>query len=61
MILTVRQGVPENGYNENKNKIYVQMCIIMKSLHPEKKCVMTIAVQKLSMFVCVCVKIQYNF
>lgn len=55
MISTVRQGVPENGYNENKNKIYIiQMCIIMKPLHPDKKFVMDYCGSKIRC-VCVCV------
>lgn len=52
MISTVRQGVPENGYNENKNQIYIQMCIIMKALHPDKKCVIDYCGSKI-IYVCV--------
>lgn len=54
MISTVRQGVPENGYNENKNKMYIQMCIIMKPLHPDKKFVIDYCGSKIRC-VCVCV------
>jgi len=54
MISTVRQGVPENGYNENKNKIYIQMCIIMKPLQPDKIFVIDYCGSKIRC-VCVCV------
>jgi len=63
MISAVRQGVPENGYNENKTKIYIQMCIIMKPLHPDKKFVIDYCAVCLCMFVyvCVCVRCMHDW